>query len=179
MSNPIKKRPHIQNIQSVLKSLESYPARKHRPNTLHYRVPIAPSTASKKSCIYCSMLLQVRKNKGEKVTWDKAVKRTNKKCIYCNVILCADHFDEFHLASWIKMPWITINRLQRGMWWWQTIFLLGWTFKIEWKICSVKTDKIRIILYILSMDLCICAESSRRDLSVDKKKRIIVDNHDE
>ena len=57
----------------------------------------------RQACVYCSMVYDEIKEKegfsgisGEKVKWDRFVKRTLYQCSVCNVPLCEKHFGTFH-----------------------------------------------------------------------------------
>ena len=68
---------------------------------MHHRVKKvkdAEKPGGRSSCVYCAIEYALDKQKGKKVTFDKAVKRTDMVCEYCNEPLCKAHFEPFHQA---------------------------------------------------------------------------------
>ena len=85
--------------------LEKYPCRLAQPREAHARVQLDYEKPG--VCVVCSVNYLQKKEAGEKVNYQKYVKRTGKVCGWCNkilaqksaVFLCKDHFDVFHDAE--------------------------------------------------------------------------------
>jgi hypothetical protein len=50
----------------------------------------------RKGCLYCKALVKDRLDGGERLNWDRVVKKTNQTCSVCSVYLCKNHFSDFH-----------------------------------------------------------------------------------
>ena len=81
--------------------LAQYYKRLHAPKVLHHRVKRvkdAEKPGGRFLCVHCAIEYALKKRKGEKVTIDSAVKRTDIICGYCIEPLCKAHFKPFHQA---------------------------------------------------------------------------------
>ena len=78
-------------------------ARKVSPSELHNRV-ISARRTKPGVCVYCAYLFAKEKEAGNKLNYDRSVKRTAMVCEYCTThsstntkcFLCKDHFKIFH-----------------------------------------------------------------------------------
>ena len=101
---PIKravKRTRTKKHSSVATLLESHPERKVPPVEKHIRIKSENKTSA--ACLWCSQVFVMRKATGERIDWNKAVKRTAHYCKHCfhlngktKIFLCEKHHKEFH-----------------------------------------------------------------------------------
>ena len=102
--NESMKRMRTKRHSSVAELLRSHPERKVPPISSHTRAKSKVKSAG--ACQWCAQVLAEKRATGEKVDWNKGVKRTAyycKRCLEINggtkIFLCAKHHEEFHLIA--------------------------------------------------------------------------------
>ena len=98
---PSRKRYRVCPTDDKKTALAPFHKRLDAPKVMHHRVKKvkdAKTPGGRSSCVYCAIEYALDKQKGKKVTFDKAVKRTDMVCEYCNEPLCKAHFEPFHQA---------------------------------------------------------------------------------